>query len=410
MGRAPIIIEAAMVSETEFIVNAMDGVRESELCGYPVFEGSIDGYPVIAARNKVGMINAAIITKALVDKYRPLCLISEGTAGGYGDAVHRGDIVLGEKVRCINHAHMRPSDCRKLEIISNNEWLSDDFSASDAALLSLAEGVKYEKGRVLRSAIGSADFWSFNAEDIENIRSRFNTVCEDMESFAVAKTCAQTATPCLCIRVISNNETAGESFDEATAIYGQEYTLDVVRAIIKGNRSMVRKANCENDIIAAAEIYEDIHTEEEAGRMAIGWARGVYPTVNDARASFNKGELFVLERDGRIVASGKINREQVDVYADAKWHFDAPDSEVMVLHTLTVSPKEAGKGIATEFVKFYEDYALENGCPYLRIDTNERNLAARSLYGKLGYEEIDIVPCVFNGISGVNLVCLEKKL
>lgn len=173
---------------------------------------------------------------------------------------------------------------------------------------------------------------------------------------------------------------------------------------------IIRKANCETDIIAAREIYEEIHTEEEAGRAVIGWARGVYPTVEDARNSFRKDELFVMECDGEIVASAKINREQVDVYADAEWSVNAPADEVMVLHTLTVSPRHTRKGYACAFVKFYEAYAMENGCRYLRIDTNERNATARKLYKKLGYTEVGIVPCVFNGISGVNLVCLEKNL
>ena len=31
-------------------------------------------------------------------------------------------------------------------------------------------------------------------------------------------------------------------------------------------------------------------------------------------------------------------------------------------------------------------------------------------YNKLNYKEIDIVPCKFNGIEGVHLVLLEKKI
>ncbi|MCF0138429.1 MAG: GNAT family N-acetyltransferase [Oscillospiraceae bacterium] len=173
---------------------------------------------------------------------------------------------------------------------------------------------------------------------------------------------------------------------------------------------IIRRADCENDISAAAEIYAEIHTEEEAGRAVTGWSRAIYPRERDARLSFEKGELFVMETEEGIVASARINREQVDVYARARWSVDAPDGEVMVLHTLTVSPRCSGRGYASEFVKFYEDYAMENGCRYLRIDTNERNLKARRLYKRLGYTEADIVPCEFNGISGVNLVCLEKTL
>ena len=39
-----------------------------------------------------------------------------------------------------------------------------------------------------------------------------------------------------------------------------------------------------------------------------------------------------------------------------------------------------------------------------------RNLAARTMYSKFGYQEITIVPTVFNGIPGVNLVLLEKQI
>ena len=49
-------------------------------------------------------------------------------------------------------------------------------------------------------------------------------------------------------------------------------------------------------------------------------------------------------------------------------------------------------------------------CTELRIDTNQRNTRARKLYKSLGYEEIGIVSCVFNGIPDVQLVCLEKDL
>ena len=44
------------------------------------------------------------------------------------------------------------------------------------------------------------------------------------------------------------------------------------------------------------------------------------------------------------------------------------------------------------------------------MDTNQKNARARALYAKLGYSEPDVVPCTFNGIEGVQLVCLEKTL
>ena len=172
---------------------------------------------------------------------------------------------------------------------------------------------------------------------------------------------------------------------------------------------MVRKAT-PADLDAIAAIYDDIHTNEEAGLTTVGWIRSIYPTRKSAEEAIAKGEMFVLEAGGGVAAAAKINQEQVPEYANARWEHPAPDEKVMVLHTLVVSPKIKGKGYGSRFVDFYETYAREKGCPYLRMDTNQRNLAARALYKKLGYREVGIVSCEFNSIPGVRLVCLEKKV
>lgn len=170
-----------------------------------------------------------------------------------------------------------------------------------------------------------------------------------------------------------------------------------------------RKAQ-ECDIDKIEKIYSDIIAEEEKGLSAIGWIRGVYPTRKTAEAAHFRGDLFVAEDDGVVVGAAIINKQQVDTYKQAKWRYEADDDKIMVLHTLVISPKMSGRGYGKRFVDFYESYALSNGCPYLRIDTNEKNIRARAMYKKLGFSEIDIIPCDFNGIKGIGLVLLEKKL
>ena len=172
---------------------------------------------------------------------------------------------------------------------------------------------------------------------------------------------------------------------------------------------MIRKA-VENDLDDVERIYDEIHSAEEKGLCTIGWARGVYPTRDTAEAAIKRHDLFVEEENDKIVGAAIINKIQVDSYSQGKWSVNAPEDEVMVLHTLVISPSESGKGYGKSFVKFYEKYAIMNGCRYLRMDTNERNTNARAMYKKLGYKEVGIIPTVFNGISGVNLVLLEKVL
>lgn len=172
---------------------------------------------------------------------------------------------------------------------------------------------------------------------------------------------------------------------------------------------MVRKAT-EKDFSQIASLYDEIHTAEEQGLLQIGWKREIYPTAETVRTALDADDLFVIEEDGVIAAAGRINQTQVDVYALVPWEYEAEDEEVMVLHMLAVRPSMSGKGYGSAFERFYEDYALERGCAVLRIDTNERNTKARRLYSRLGYREAATVPCVFNGIPGVPLVCLEKRI
>ena len=166
----------------------------------------------------------------------------------------------------------------------------------------------------------------------------------------------------------------------------------------------------EKHIDAIEGIYSRIIDAQEQGRLTVGWQRGVYPTRQTALDALGRDDLFVCVDGGQVAAAAIINRIQVPVYAEVGWLYHAEPDEVMVLHTLVVDPLRAGRGYGTAFVAFYEGYAKNNGCPVLRMDTNEKNAAARRLYARLGYREAGIVPCVFNGIKGVGLVCLEKKL
>ena len=170
-----------------------------------------------------------------------------------------------------------------------------------------------------------------------------------------------------------------------------------------------RKATAD-DIKHICIMYSFIHTAEECGILNTGWTREIYPTPDTAKDALKRGDLFVCEKDERVVASAIINRIQVDVYKDAPWQYEATDDEIMVLHTLVVSPDLRGNGFGKAFVEFYENYAKESGAKYLRMDTNEKNTKAREFYKSLGYNEIAIVPCKFNGIPDVNLVPIEKKI
>lgn len=191
---------------------------------------------------------------------------------------------------------------------------------------------------------------------------------------------------------------------------------------------MIFRKATSRDLRAIGDIYRRIHDHEEAGLLSTGWVRGVYPTPDTARAALDRGDLYILVETGpaeagaaeaieaganpaeTIVAAGVINQVQLPEYREANWQLAADEDEVLVLHTLTVDPLQAGHGYGQAFVAFYENLARDLSMKALRMDTNALNQKARALYRKLGYREVGQVPTVFNGIDGVMLVLLEKVL
>ena len=186
----------------------------------------------------------------------------------------------------------------------------------------------------------------------------------------------------------------------------------VVKADSAGEEKLnmlIRKA-IKEDIPKVAEIYEAIHDGEANGKFHTGWMPGVYPVRETAEVALERGELFVAEREGKIVGSAKINDLQEECYYSMPWMYPAEDGEVLVIHTLVVNPECNNIGVGGALLEYYEAMAREQGKKVLRLDTQERNVRARAFYRKRGYREIGIAGCVFNGIPNVRLVMLEKKI
>lgn len=171
----------------------------------------------------------------------------------------------------------------------------------------------------------------------------------------------------------------------------------------------IRKA-VEKDIDEIEQIYHRIHLEEEENRVVIGWERGVYPVRATAEQALKRGDLFVGVEDGAVVATSILNHIQLEEYRQVSWKKEASDEKITVLHTLVVDPLKKRKGYGREMVAFYEEYARNQGCVALRMDTQTKNMEARRFYKSLGYSEIGEIDCIFQGIPRVRLVLLEKVL
>ena len=171
----------------------------------------------------------------------------------------------------------------------------------------------------------------------------------------------------------------------------------------------IRKAQAA-DVDAVTAIYDAVTAREAAGLGCTGWQSAIYPNRATAEKALRNDELYVLERDGVILATARLNHIQDPAYAGVDWALKAPEERVFVIHTLAVDPAHAREGLGAAFMDYYEALAAELGCAALRLDTNEINRPARAFYAGRGYREAGVIPCTFNGLPGIRLVCLEKTV
>jgi len=77
------------------------------------------------------------------------------------------------------------------------------------------------------------------------------------------------------------------------------------------------------------------------------------------------------------------------------------------LISVIVSPKMRGKGIGTELIKEFEDYAKKQGLVYLWLETRREFKNNVKLYESLGYEVESELPVYYFGLPWIRM---GKKL
>lgn len=170
---------------------------------------------------------------------------------------------------------------------------------------------------------------------------------------------------------------------------------------------MIRLAG-RQDLDAVAQSYTELLRHEQIHGSTTNWVADVYPTRAWAEQCLD--DLFVMEDSGEILASVILNHAQAENYREIPWEYPAEPHEVMVTHTLCVPPKQAGRGIGTDMVRFALEYAGQQGCRVMRLDTWVGNEPAKGLYSKLGFRYAGKQKVLHQGLIDEELVYFEKRL
>lgn len=240
----PVVVQGAMDLEMQNLVAALEDPVEITYGGWTYWQGKIDGLPVVVSRTEVGMTNAAAATLLAIEKFHPRAIINQGTAGGHDPALHRFDIVLGQKA--INFGKFKSSHRDYGQGIAPESWVPEDVKLrldgkevsfngfpGDPELLKIAQSVAstYQHGRIVAGVIGTADEWNRELDRIKWVHEKFGTSVEEMETASAAQVARAYNIPFLGIRILSNSEPQNEGWDPKAGSYCQEYVLQVIKAM-----------------------------------------------------------------------------------------------------------------------------------------------------------------------------------
>ena len=242
MEKRPILVLVAMEQELEILVNKLDNKKETKILEYRVFEGEINSYPVVIVETLIGTINAAIVTTKVIDKYNPIAIINQGTAGSHEYNIRKFDLVIGKEVVSINSIKtnvmqlgrgLNPLDWNIGEYITTKNEVVVHKANEDMLEITSTIEEKYSYGKIHYGRIGSGDVWNREIDRIKWLNKTLKTVCEEMEALSIYKVANMNNVPVISIKVISNNELLQEKFDLLTANACQEFVYEYIKEYIK---------------------------------------------------------------------------------------------------------------------------------------------------------------------------------
>jgi len=193
------VIVTAMADESAPFVDRADFVGEVSQVGHAVHRLlSFEGRGVLLVQCGIGLVNSATAAAVAISATSTRVVISAGSAGGVGEDVRVGDVVVGSTY-LYSGADARAFGYALGQVPGMPETYTGDQNLLDAAL-----GADIPDLRVLAGTMISGDAF-IDASTVDSIRTAFpGALSTDMESAALAHTSHLYGVPFLSVRGISD--------------------------------------------------------------------------------------------------------------------------------------------------------------------------------------------------------------
>lgn len=207
-------IIGAMHEEITELKSLMENIEEINLASFTYFTGKLENKDIVLVESGIGKVNSAVCTTLLLEKFNVKKLIFTGVAGGIGDNINVGDIVISTDL--VQHDVDVSAFGLDLGVIPR---MKNSFFEANKELRVLAkksalkvfDQLKVREGRIL-----SGDQFINGIEKIAWLKDTFKGEACEMEGASVAHVCELFDIPFVILRAISDkaNEEAKMDFAE----------------------------------------------------------------------------------------------------------------------------------------------------------------------------------------------------
>jgi adenosylhomocysteine nucleosidase len=250
----PIAVLAAMEQESRLIEAYLEEPQEETSFGRRFVSGMLAGEPIVNAVSGFGKAAAAATVAAVLERYSPSHVVFAGVAGGVGDGVEIGDIVVATGlvqhdfdaspiferfvIPSIGVAEI-PTDVALTEAVTAAaaRYLESRY-ATDMENVELAV-VDPTRTQTHTGLVASGDrFVSHAAEARTLVAELPGVLAVEMEGAAVAQVCAEAGVPVAVFRSISDraDESAGVDFFSFIASVAAPVTAGIVMELLRDFR------------------------------------------------------------------------------------------------------------------------------------------------------------------------------
>ena len=214
-----IAIIVAMQSEFELVSNILENAEAREIAGAKALVGELSGKQIILLKSGIGKVNAAMQVTSLIAEMHPDYIINSGVAGGIGEGMHQGDIVVGTEC-CYHDVWCGEGEWGQVQgyplkfptnehLLEAAERVVKDNSCTDA-IYCVSTTFNFQLGLIC-----TGDQFISDLATLQGIKKNFpDGKAVDMESAAIAQVCYAKQVPFMSLRIVS--DTPGMEKDNTT--------------------------------------------------------------------------------------------------------------------------------------------------------------------------------------------------